>query len=925
MSLAIAFSIICSAAPWIEPDWAGKEPQFPPGSLYFHTNAYRACPTLYRTVVEVEAKPIDLAVLEGRAAGFGYVFVNGRLAGRSEKAEETAPLAVELAHLLEPGRNSIVVSAGANGLSMEGIVAYRDGTARRFGTAAGGWKATKLRPLTILEDEPCLRTDFDDSGWFVVREGASGAFTAADEALRAKARELSAARRARLDEEAAWRLRMLATKGIAIADGEAAGFGGAGRLPPWIREAATKEEAPGAPPGSRLLRAEALARLVIALDEAGNLERQAAGLEALGRPAADIEAVRSAARDVRAATKRAEEAVRAGRLEDAVATGREAAKASAALREGRSVNRPNRCFEDKFGWFDTTALLDSDPARWGLRLGPDVEVFSSPLSPASLVTAGGREIEIAGWSGIAPIKVYEKPPVVGPVCLWAVLDGKISTLRPGPDGVVYDRATHGKLSENWVALIHDLSRGGDLPIELVLLDAPSKVTFKAGEKGTEEVRIAFDAPGSRLLVLRPLKEWRGLLEVARILSGKDVDRRAERYVDAFRLWSRAALDYPVAFSEAFVREPDDPHAVRIADVYEYRTLKDAWGTQPLRLAPLPPLASYGLLAGYPGLDAGPAARAVGSLGIWGDLMAVEGSDRIVWRAPLDRIPRFGGFTSYCFGPTDIGEPGSLREIETVKATGSNSFRPQHNQTGDRALSTARWCVEQGIQNVFNIDEKWVPDAVEHYSTLAWKCRELPSWAIAYDLLNEPETRDPRAYNALVKKITRAIREADSTHIIYIEAMPPWGPGAKPFPKGAFENLEPTGDPLTVYSFHDYEFRLPPRWPNEKADVRDLLERWIPAFRFSIDHRAPIHLGEWGGFEQTKESVWDNPCALTMTLDFLDVFDAFGWHFHYYANRGTTRVRKDGSLEESKVQEAYRRRLARRSFNAGRGWSSLSPK
>jgi hypothetical protein len=100
-------------------------------------------------------------------------------------------------------------------------------------------------------------------------------------------------------------------------------------------------------------------------------------------------------------------------------------------------------------------------------------------------------------------------------------------------------------------------------------------------------------------------------------------------------------------------------------------------------------------------------------------------------------------------------------------------------------------------------------------------------------------------------------------------------------------------------------------------VRDLLTRWIPAFRYSIDHRCPIHLGEFGGFEQTKESVYENPCALTMMLDYLRVFDQFGWHFHYYANRGVVRVREDDSLQESYVQEACRRYFGRGTFNLQR--------
>ncbi|RKY02443.1 hypothetical protein DRP77_07960 [Candidatus Poribacteria bacterium] len=323
------------------------------------------------------------------------------------------------------------------------------------------------------------------------------------------------------------------------------------------------------------------------------------------------------------------------------------------------------------------------------------------------------------------------------------------------------------------------------------------------------------------------------------------------------------------------------------------------------------------MRGYPGLEVLSEVRNLGSRGIWGDEIAAVGQNYVVYRVPLDPFKRFGGFTAFCFGPTDIGEPGSLTEIKLIKSTGANSFRPQHNQTGERAMRTLRWCLEQGLQHVFNTDEKWIPDIVEHFELLARKCADLPPDAVAYDLLNEPETRDPRAYNALIRKITNAIRRVDKTHLIYVETIPPWGPGAQPFPEAAFESLEPTGDPLTIYSFHDYEFRLPERWPNEEHDIRDILRRWIPVFRFSIDHRVPIHLGEFGAFEQTKQDIYRNRCAITLLMDYFKIFDQFGWHFHYYSDRGTVRVRADGSLQESLVQEAFRRYFARGSFNLNR--------
>ncbi len=84
--------------------------------------------------------------------------------------------------------------------------------------------------------------------------------------------------------------------------------------------------------------------------------------------------------------------------------------------------------------------------------------------------------------------------------------------------------------------------------------------------------------------------------------------------------------------------------------------------------------------------------------------------------------------------------------------------------------------------------------------------------------------------------------------------------------------------MTCYSFHDYEFRLPPRWPNAEHDLRDVMARWIPAFKFSIGHRRPIHLGEFGGFEQTERSVYDNAYAITLMIDYFKISDQFGWHW-----------------------------------------------
>ncbi|MBM3215146.1 glycoside hydrolase family 5 protein [Candidatus Poribacteria bacterium] len=906
---------IATTSTWIAVDWMGKEPEYPPGSLFWRTNEYARCPILYRTVLHIEDKPIEYAVFRASVAESTYVLLNGAQIASTNGA--TDALDVELTHLLRPGPNALVLSAGASGFALSGRIAYRDGSVTPITSGTSAWRAAKFAPLTLLEDEPCMRPDFDDGMWTTVHPTGKAAAALSDDDARAAARRMSEARLARWDEDARWRLGMLATKGIAVVDWEAHGWGGSGRLPAWVVDAARDALSPSKDrrPGELHELAEALCQFALLHDEANNMRYQAVGLSELGAATSDIDHCRNAASDLGAIVRDTEDAIRAGQIGRALDITAQGLHDASRARDGRLLNGLNTCLDNKFGWFNTLALLDNDVQRWGLR--HDAQVYASPLSPAAHVTVSGRSFAIDEWDELQPWRVYNKPAATGPVNLWSVQSGAVVSRVPDSDGVVYDRSVHGALTENWVLLVSDLSRGGPLPTQLVFLTPPERIIFTSGEKGTRAVTVEFANDSAELFVLRPLKEWRGLLGQARTMTQIPLDQRAaDPYIKSCRLWSRAVLEYPIEFSEAFLREPEGG-ALRIADVYGYRTYRDAWETEPLRLAPLPPLASYGLLTGYPGIEIHSPSQVLGSLGDWGDFVAVVDSDRIVYRVPLDSIKRFAGFTSYCFGPTDIGEPGSRTEVDTVRRIGANSFRPQHNQTGERAMRTLMWAWERGLQNVFNTDEKWVPDVVEHYRTLARQCKDLPPDAVAYDLLNEPETREPRSYGALIKKITNVIREVDKTHLIYVEAMPEWGPGAKPFPKGAFETLEPTGDPLTVYSFHDYEFRLPPLWPNEERDIRDILTRWIPAFRYAIDHRVPIHLGEFGGLEQTDQDVYSNHCALAVMADFFRIFDAFGWHFHYYSNRGTVRVRGDGSLQESLVQAAFRRYAARGTLNANR--------
>ena len=958
---AVLTTYCAYASPWISPNWQGREPTFEPGSLFWHTHEFPNCPVLYRTIVRLPQKPIDFAALRVRSRRYVYLFATrlvrfsdldplGELVASAEAPKERPDMEVTLfadltfqfqnaVKLYAPDTRAValIISAPADGFTLDGVIAFRDGSTQWVTSDPKLWRAQKFPPLTVLEFEPCFRPDFDDRSWFPVQVISGGSEVHPKQLLAELRTFAQKARQEQLRhrlEEAKWRLSLLRDKGIVIVDDEAFGWGGALRLPAWVRERAGKLlqalEGEAATENEKaewvVNMTEALSLFAWARDEVTNVASHVLLWKYLNRPekANHCEQVAKASENLLAKlggmlagwTERIS-------LDEVIARLRDLRIQLLSLR-GKSVwdafviNDLNSGLENKFSWVDTTSILDNDPTRWGLNINSPADVFASPLSPAALVALKGTEFILSGWDELKPWRVYNKPVNTGPVCAWVVIDGKVKNLRPQADGTVYDRNQQGQLSENWMLLVPDLSRGGGLPVQLVFLQHPKRVVFRQSEKGVSTLTVYFDAPSSRLFILKPLKEWRGLLRMAQVMTQVSLNEtEAAPYIAQCRFWSRAVLSYPVTFSEAFIRDPHNRAALIVANAYNYWTFKDAWGTQPLKLAPLPPLASYGLLKGYPGLSVLSDAQVLGSWGNWGDHIAVVGKEVIVYRIPIHPIKRFGGFTAFCFGPTDIGVPGNITELELIKRTGANSFRPQHNRTDEAAMQLVRWCVERGLQHVFNVDEKWLPDVVAHYRTLAERCKDLPPDAVAYDLLNEPETRDPRAYNALLRRITRAIRQVDKTHLIYAEVIPPWGPGAQPYPEAAFANLEPTGDPLTVYSFHDYEYRLPPRYPNESVDIRTLVERWLPVVRFSIDNHVPIHLGEFGAFEQTKEDIYSNRCAITMLLDHFRLFDQFGWHFHYYSNRGIVRVRRDGSVEESLVQEAFRRYFGRHRLNAVR--------
>jgi len=146
---------------------------------------------------------------------------------------------------------------------------------------------------------------------------------------------------------------------------------------------------------------------------------------------------------------------------------------------------------------------------------------------------------------------------------------------------------------------------------------------------------------------------------------------------------------------------------------------------------------------------------------------------------------------------------------------------------------------------------------------------------------------PADWNALARKCTAAIREADPSKPIIIGAVS-WS-----YPQ-AFEFLEPTGDPRTVYAVHYYgphsyshqerggTVRYPGPVPayggaTEQLDKKVTTEAFEPVRRFQRKHKVPIFAGEFG-------CVRWAPDMLQYLTDVIDLYEAEHWSWAYWVLR-----------------------------------------
>ena len=528
------------------------------------------------------------------------------------------------------------------------------------------------------------------------------------------------------------------------------------------------------------------------------------------------------------------------------------------------------------------------------------QIYSSPLSTTVELTVGEKELTMWGWS---------ERGLKGPKSIVFPLETGVTIKTLKKSGVVYDISKDGKLAENWFLLWNDIKHEkSDKPVLSVLLNSPQQISVEQGEKGISVVKITYTEKNSKLLLIRP---FRNTISMADSIP-QDVLKKC-------RFWSKAALANPISFTEINKQDAKNKLILNITNIYNYRIYKNDWNINAEPIALLPPFFSYAVEKKYPNCEEPKNLLDLNySMGKFGKLAGVKGR-QISYQVPLDRIPAFGGTTTFAFaGGYDMNARNDL-EVKAVETYGGTSWRPQTNLGPDKNLQP---CIDAGAKYKVNIlhnsSAGMMPGkydaAIENYGKLAEAFKNLPFRQIAYDPFNEPADCKVKDYTSIVERVIKTIRKYDKKHLIYIESPESYSSVLM------LEKIKPINDPLVVYSFHDYAFRLKKYWPNEKMNLKTIYEGFFPAFEFLIERHAPLHLGEFGGFEQHKINnkhsnwVWTRKQAMTEMLDMCKIFQHFHMHFHYYASRGTTKLLPDGSFDQSYVQEAFERFFARGHYN-----------
>jgi len=205
--------------------------------------------------------------------------------------------------------------------------------------------------------------------------------------------------------------------------------------------------------------------------------------------------------------------------------------------------------------------------------------------------------------------------------------------------------------------------------------------------------ISFAGPAGKVAVM-PL--W-GVEPVDSGMRGGLRRGLSPQVLERCRRWARILMAYPTACDETFAID-DEKQTATIRNRYTYVTFSPQWPTQPLTVAPIPPVLNMARLNGYP-IEFSTAPMDLKLPVRCGYLDAVEGSELI--------------YTIPCHGCHEAVAP--VRVINSAQA--------------DSLLPTLRKEIAQptltfGGDNTYDPDN--IQDILHNLRVLGWACWSLPA-------------------------------------------------------------------------------------------------------------------------------------------------------------------------------------------------------
>ena len=153
------------------------------------------------------------------------------------------------------------------------------------------------------------------------------------------------------------------------------------------------------------------------------------------------------------------------------------------------------------------------------------------------------------------------------------------TLQPGTP--VYSADGDGRLADNWL-LLSGSRAYPDVPLLVILQNNPDELVLEFKDDKLASLTLPFPEQVGYVILTEPYgMEGFSPEQTAKPAFVRDAVCRS-------RFWSKALLDYVVDCKESFRVDPERD-VVTIRQAFEYRHLKTAWGSQPIPIAPYPPV------------------------------------------------------------------------------------------------------------------------------------------------------------------------------------------------------------------------------------------------------------------------------------------------------------------------------------------------